>query len=162
MNSHPLFKLFFVLMAASWSALAISGGNALHSNGLIQAEDSVSESYLARIELDDPEAVIGALERAESFYFKESANKKKYSPVVLVIHGSEVGIFFKENYKMYKAVVDLAARLSAFNVVDIRVCETSARGLGLDLETLFPFVDTVAYGPDEVVRLIEVEKYSYF
>ena len=63
---------------------------------------------------------------------------------------------------MYKAVVDLAARLSAFNVVDIRVCETSARGLGLDLETLFPFVDTVAYGPDEVVRLLEVEKYSYF
>lgn len=63
---------------------------------------------------------------------------------------------------MYKAVVDLAARLSAFNVVDIRVCETSAKGLGLDLDTLFPFVDTVTYGPAEVVRLIEIEKYQYF
>jgi intracellular sulfur oxidation DsrE/DsrF family protein len=56
----------------------------------------------------------------------------------------------------------LAATLSAFNVVDIRVCETSAKGLGLDLDTLFPFVDTVTYGPAEVVRLIEVEKYRYF
>ena len=149
-------------MALGWSALAISGGTVLHSNGLVQAEKSEPDAYLARIELDDPDAVVGALERAERFYFKESANQEKYSPIVLVIHGSEVGIFFKENYEMYKAVVDLAARLSAFNVVDIRVCETSAKGWGLDLDTLFPFVDTVVYGPAEVVRLIEVEKYQYF
>jgi len=118
--------------------------------------------FLLVLSLDDPDAVVGALERAERFYFKESANLEKYSPIVLVIHGSEVCIFYKENYDIYKAVVDLAARLSAFNVVDIRVCETSAKGLGLDLDTLFPFVDTVTYGPAEVVRLIEVEKYRYF
>lgn len=162
MQNRSWIRLLFVLVAIGWSATAISGGTTLHSNGLVQAEESVPDTFLARIELDDPDAVVGALERAERFYFKESANLEKYSPIVLVIHGSEVCIFYKENYDIYKAVVDLAARLSAFNVVDIRVCETSAKGLGLDLDTLFPFVDTVTYGPAEVVRLIEVEKYRYF
>lgn len=161
-QSRFLIKLLFIFMAIGWSSVVTSGGTTLHSNGLVQAEESGPDTFLARIELDDPDAVVGALERAERFYFKESANLEKYSPIVLVIHGSEVGIFFKENYDMYKAVVDLAARLSAFNVVDIRVCETSAKGLGLDLDTLFPFVDTVTYGPAEVVRLIEIEKYQYF
>jgi uncharacterized protein len=163
MNISPSLKWLLILIAFSGSASALAGGFALHSNGLIEAErQEVPAGYLGRIELGDPAAVEGALARAERFYFKESANKETYSPVVLVIHGSEVGIFFKENYEMYKSIVDLAARLSAFNVIDIRVCETSARGLGLDLKTLFPFVDTVVYGPAEVVRLIDVEKYQYF
>lgn len=163
MKPHPMFKLILVLIAFSWYAVAMADGAALHSNGLIQSErQEISAGYLGRIELGDPEAVEGALKRAESFYFKESANQEVYSPVVLVIHGAEVGIFFKENYSMYKPIVDLAARLSAFKVVDIRVCETSARWEGLDLKTLFPFVDTVVYGPAEVVRLIDVEKYTYF
>lgn len=163
MNISPLLKWLLMLIFFSGSALALAGGSALHPNGLVEAErQDVPIDYLGRIELGDPAAVTGALERAERFYFKESASQEAYSPVVLVIHGSEVGIFFKENYEMYKSIVDLAARLSAFNVIDIRVCETSARGLGLDLKTLFPFVDTVVYGPTEVVRLIEVEKYQYF
>ena len=61
-------------MAIGWSSVATSGGTTLHSNGLVQAEESGPDTFLARIELDDPEAVIGALERAERFYFKESAN----------------------------------------------------------------------------------------
>ena len=163
MNIFPSLKWLLILITFSGSTLVLAGGFALHSNGLIEAErQEIPAGYLARIELGDPAAVEGALERAEQFYFKESASQETYSPVVLVIHGSEVGIFFKENYEMYKPIVDLAARLSAFNVIDIRVCETSARGLGLDLKTLFPFVDTVVYGPAEVVRLIDVEKYQYF
>lgn len=119
-------------------------------------------SYLGRIELNDPEAVAHALERAENFYLKQGPAAGHYSPVVLVIHGSEVGIFFKENYQRYKPIIDLAAKLSAFKVVDIRVCEASAKKLGFNEKTLFPFVTTVPYGPAEVVRLIDVEKYIYF
>jgi intracellular sulfur oxidation DsrE/DsrF family protein len=163
MKACPLFKLILVLVAFSWYTAVMADGTMLRANGLIRAApQGVPTSYLSRIELGDPEAVEGALKRAENFYFKERANQDVYSPVVLVIYGSEVGIFFKENYSMYKSIVDLAARLSAFKVIDIRVCETSAQGLGLDLKTLFPFVNTVNYGPAEVVRLIDVEKYTYF
>lgn len=74
--------MLFVLVAIGWSATAISGGTTLHSNGLVQAEESVPDTFLARIELDDPDAVVGALERAERFYFKESA-KSLVMPTVL-------------------------------------------------------------------------------
>lgn len=145
------------------SSLALADGTALHSNGLLQPEPQQKPvSYLGRIELNDPEAVAHALERAEAFHLKQSSMGEDYSPVVLVIHGAEVGIFFKQNYQRYKSIVDLAAKLSAFKVVDIRVCETSAHGLGLDVKTVFPFISTVPYGPDEIVRLIDVDKYIYF
>lgn len=74
--------MLFVLVAIGWSATAISGGTTLHSNGLVQAEESVPDTFLARIDLDDPDAVVGALERAEHFYFKESA-KSLVMPTVL-------------------------------------------------------------------------------
>ena len=176
MNSFPWVKLLIAYLLFISSALVMAEGsalhvNGLHDNGLIQSEaqqklqkqsQTESMNYLGRIELNDPEAVANALERAEDFYFKQGKNVEKYSPVVLVIHGSEVGIFFKENYQRYQSIVDLAAKLTAFKVVDIRVCETSANNLGFDVKTLFPFVSTVPYGPAEVVRLIEVEKYIYF
>jgi intracellular sulfur oxidation DsrE/DsrF family protein len=142
----------------------MADGDVLHSNGLLQPEpQQKSMNYLGRIELNDPEAVASALARAEAFHLKQSGSTEEdYSPVVLVIHGAEVGIFFKQNYQRYKSIVDLAAKLSAFKVVDIRVCETSAHGLGLDVKTVFPFISTVPYGPDEITRLIDVEKYIYF
>lgn len=117
---------------------------------------------MGRIELNDPDGVVAALRRAESFYHGEGMREEEIPPLVLVIHGSEVGIFFKENYSQYKPIVDLAAKLTAFQVIDIRVCEASAQIMGLDIKTRFPFVGTVPYGPAEITRLIEVEKYVYF
>ncbi len=140
----------------------MAGGFIPHADVEGHAEGHEPAGYLGRIELDDPEAVAGALRRAEMLYHSADMSEKTLPPVVMVIHGSEVSIFFKENYSKYKSIVDLAAKLTAFQVIDIRVCEASARGLGLDIQTRFPFVGTVPYGPTEITRLIEVEKYVYF
>lgn len=66
--------------------------------------------YVARIGLDDPTLVEAALLRAESYYLAADFTTRLL-PLVLVLHGSEVAIFFRENYPRCKAVVDLAARV---------------------------------------------------
>jgi len=150
-----------LLGTLGWAALIAAGGDLLLVNGLIQSAEQ-PPGYLGRIEQNNPEEVAAALRRAEKFYHGEGMRENKIPPLVLVIHGSEVGIFFKENYSMYKSTVDLAAKLAAFRVIDIRVCEASAQIMGLELATRFPFVGTVPYGPTEITRLIEIEKYVYF
>ncbi len=117
--------------------------------------------YVARIGLDDPAQVEAALLRAESYYLATGLDTR-LPPLVLVLHGSEVGIFFRENYSRYKPVVDLAARLSAFGVVAIRVCKTRIKHLGLNENNLYPFVGTVPFGPAELERLTNSEGYVYF
>lgn len=117
--------------------------------------------YVARIGLDDPAQVEAALLRAESYYLA-SGLSARLPPLVLVLHGSEVAIFFRENYPRYKPVVDLAARLSAFGVVAIKVCKTRIKHLGLNENSLYPFVGTVPFGPAEIERLTNSEGYVYF
>jgi intracellular sulfur oxidation DsrE/DsrF family protein len=73
-----------------------------------------------------------------------------------------VGIFFKQNYTDFKPIVDLAARLSALEVIDIKVCQVSYEREGLDKSTLFPFVTTVPFGPEEISRLLEDQQYEFF
>jgi intracellular sulfur oxidation DsrE/DsrF family protein len=68
----------------------------------------------------------------------------------------------RDRYQKNKHLVDLAARLTAFNVVDIRVCETRMGVLGQPVSSLVPFVSTVPFGPAEVDRLVNEEEYLYF
>jgi len=127
-----------------------------------EAPRNAVPGYLVRIDQNKPEEVEAALLRAEAFYLESSPLLSSSPPIALVLHGPEVEIFFRENYKRYKSIVDLAARLSAFQVVDIKVCRTRLRFLEQDEVSLFPFVGTVAFGPDEIARLTEEEGYVRF
>jgi intracellular sulfur oxidation DsrE/DsrF family protein len=71
-------------------------------------------------------------------------------------------MFFKQNYSMYKATVDLAARLSSLGVIDIKFCQESAAASGLNRDDLLPFVSPVDVGQAELTRLLEEEDYSFF
>ena len=122
---------------------------------------SLPSGYLARIEQNSPEEIVQALLRAESL-FRDGAALQIAEPLVFVLHGPEVAIFFRENYGKYKSVVDLAARLSALEVIDVRVCRTRMGVLGREDGALVPFVTTVPFGPAEVERLIDNEKFVYF
>jgi len=117
--------------------------------------------YLARIQQNSPEEVEQALLRAEKLYV-EGELPEDLPPVAFVLHGPEVEIFFRGKYKQYKSIVDLAARLSAFGVIDVSVCRTRMGVLGQDPAVLYPFVSTVPFGPAEVERVLGQEKYVYF
>jgi len=120
-----------------------------------------ANGYLARIMLDSPGEVEQALRRAEKLY-NDGAVQEGDNPLAFVLHGPEVEIFFKDNYQQYKTIVDLAAKLSAFNVVDVKVCRARLSALGGDDSVLPAFVDTVPFGPAEVDRLVDEEEYVYF
>ena len=84
------------------------------------------------------------------------------APVVFLLHGEEARTLYRDNYHAHRAVVDLAAKLSAFELVDIRVCEVWADNKGLDNQLLQPFVGTVPFAPREKKRLVKEEGFQYF
>ena len=57
--------------------------------------------------------------------------------------------------------MDLAARLDAFNIIDVKVCNNWMAQRGIELTDLPPFVDNVPVAQQETVRL-EKAGYAYF
>lgn len=140
----------FVFIFCSSFVFAQSGTESPNQNG-----------YLARILNNSPEEVADALKRAEMLYL-EGKLPADANPIAIVLHGPEVEIFFKDKYDEYKNIVDLAAKLSAFGVVDVRVCETQSGIMGRSRSSIHPFIGTVPFGPTEVKRLLDQQNYVYF
>jgi intracellular sulfur oxidation DsrE/DsrF family protein len=73
--------------------------------------------------------------------------------IALVIHGPIVEMFTEKNYQKNKELVDLAAKLDAFNVIDVKICEKSLANRGLSSKEIPSFIESVPYAPDEIKRL---------
>ena len=127
----------------------------------LTADGEVAIGYLARLDEKTPQGLKKALDRAEMLFW-DGRLDGIVPPASFVLHGPEVAVFFKENYSANKELMDLAARLTAFGVVNIKVCETQAGVLGRDKSNLLPFVGTVSFGPAEELRLIQQEGYLQF
>lgn len=119
-------------------------------------------NLLADIRVHSADELLHTLTQVEEIFDKGGIPSGTDSPVVFLLHGNEAKTLFKQNYKQYKSVVDKAARLSAFGVVDIKVCETWADNKGLPVKNLQPFVATVPFVPSEKKRLLNEEGYTYF
>ncbi len=132
-----------------------------HSQSESPLDSQNSSGYVARILNDSPEEVADALLRAEKLY-AEGRLPQGANPISIILHGPEVEIFFKDKYDEYKKIVDLAAKLSAFGVVDVRVCETQSGIMGRGRSSIHPFIGTVPFGPTEVKRLLDQQNYVYF
>jgi intracellular sulfur oxidation DsrE/DsrF family protein len=99
-------------------------------------------------------------ERAGELAMKPRPSGEEAS-IVLVLHGPEVDFFSIRNYDTYKDIVDEAARLDAFEVMDIRICQTMMEMRGIESDDIPSFIEQVPYGPGEIERLAE-EGYVYF
>ena len=100
------------------------------------------------------------LDRAEQLAMAPRPEGEEDS-VVLVLHGPEVEFFAIGNYGEYRDIVDQAARLDAFDVVDVRICDTMLSEYGLGPDDIPSFIERVPFGPGEVERLRR-EGYVYF
>ncbi len=118
--------------------------------------------YLARIELHKVEELQDALDRADTLFNSGNFVPGQDQPVAFILHGPEALALLKANYSQNKSIVDLAARLSAFKVVDIQVCETWMGNQLLSVDQLPPFIGTIPYGPQEKQRMLKEEGYVYF
>ena len=73
--------------------------------------------------------------------------------IVMILHGPDIGLFTRSTYEQNQKLVNLAAKLDAINVVDMKACETAMDSLGYALTDIPPFIETVPYAPDEIKRL---------
>ncbi len=153
-----ILPVVMLLSVISWAADSRGGLDSALVQ-LIATEEPVPD-MLANIELHTPEEIESVLLRAEKYI--DAYNKfPQSSPIVFVLHGEEAEVFRKKNYQKYKQIVDLAARLEAYNVVDIKVCEMWMRVNNMEAGDVPAFVDTVSFGPWEEFKL-KREGYVYF
>lgn len=117
--------------------------------------------YVARILNDSPGEIADALSRAESLY-SDGKLPQGANPISIILYGPEMGILFKDNYEEYKGIVDLAAKLSAFGVVGVRVCETQTGIMRRSRSSIHSFIGAVLFGPAEIKCLLNQQSYVYF
>ncbi len=122
--------------------------------------DVQTPDFIAQIEAHTPSELSDILNRVDSLLLEQSGFPSS-RPLALVLHGEEARVFLRENYQQNRELVDLAARLDAFNAIDIQICETWLRGASVPKSDLPAFVDTVPYGPDQEKALLE-QGYEYF
>lgn len=152
-------RLVLVLL---WLACASSYGEG--PDGLLTAEApsemSAPSGLLADIVVHTPDAVLDVLERLDDLA-GSAEGFPAHEPVIMVLHGDEAATFTRANYSTYKVAVDRAARLAAFGLLDVRVCERWMREQGVLQSDLPSFVATVPDGQSEALRL-EREGYVSF
>lgn len=108
--------------------------------------------YMFAIALHTPEAIDALLTRAEQLVIDDQ-KKDDRTGIALVLHGPEVEYFSNKNYERYKSLVDKAARLDANGTVEIKICQSQMRFLGIKNEEIPDFVELVPFAPDEIKRL---------
>ena len=74
-------------------------------------------------------------------------------PVVVVLHGEEAFPFTRAAYSRNKALIDRAAVLDAFELIEVKMCETWMRDNGIEAADVPPFIEVVPYAPEEIERL---------
>ncbi len=80
-------------------------------------------------------------------------------PVIVILHGSEADSFTSRGYEQNRPLIDRAARLSAYELLDVRMCETWMTENDVERDDLPAFIETVPFAPEEVQRL-EAEGYT--
>lgn len=73
--------------------------------------------------------------------------------IAFVLQGSDIALFARQNYEHNKELVDLAARLDALHVIDVKVCLHDLAHSGLNSEDLPAFIERIPHGQDEMTRL---------
>lgn len=150
----PLRSNLRFLAAMCLSALCVA-----HAEQLIPGSLS-SPAYVAQIQAHSSDEVNDILNRLEALFEKEDGYPSS-QPLALILHGDEARAFLRSNYEENRALVDLAARLDAFNAIDVQICETWMAKESVSSDQLPAFVDTVPYGPAAESSLID-QGWEYF
>ena len=111
--------------------------------------------YVADIELETTAEFGELLRRASQLLAEGVVTQDGEAKVAFVLHGPVVRDLLRQNYLQNREVVDLAASLSALQVIEIKACQTWMGSNGVNEDDLQPFVETVSFAPGELRRLAE-------
>jgi len=75
--------------------------------------------------------------------------------IVMIIHGPDIDLFTSQNYEQNKQLIDLASRLDAYDVIDMKVCEKTMSLRGVERQDIPSFIESVPYAPIEIKQRLQ-------
>ena len=108
--------------------------------------------YLFIVNDHSEDELMALLQRANQT-LDEQPDTYENLDIIVMLHGPDIGMFRKSNYASNRELIDLAAKLDAFNIIDMQVCDTSLELFEIGREEVPPFIESVPYAPDEIERL---------
>lgn len=150
-------------LVRSWSVALLLGAWLACAPGFATAQPGAEdELYVVDIELQTADEFIDLLRRAEQLLIEGAALPADEPKVSFVLHGPVLRNLVRDEYLDNKELVDLAASLTAMDVIEVKACQTWMRLNGLEEGRLLPFVQTVPYGPGAVKAMLESNTYTRF
>lgn len=119
-----------------------------------QGQPGEATPVVVDVVLHKRDDILRMLQRAEELAMMPNPVERPRQ-ISLVLHGNEIENFKISQYKNNKEIVDLAAKLDAFNVIDVKMCNTMMNQLGVPRKEIPAFIEVVPYGPAEIEKLIE-------
>jgi len=116
-----------------------------HSDNIIVE----NKSYLFDVTNHSKDEFQALLTRAEEVYETQSEDFADLK-IIMVIHGPDIEWFTQQNYQQNRNLIDLAARLDTYNVIDLKVCERTMSNRNVDRKDIPSFIESVPYGPTEI------------
>ncbi len=108
-----------------------------------------NKSYVFNVSNHSVEEFQALLTRAEEVSQAPSSDFGDLK-IVMVIHGPDIDWFTQQNYEHNRQLIDLAARLDAYDIIDMKVCEQTMSARGIVREDIPSFIESVPYGPTEI------------
>ncbi len=121
--------------------------------GTADAPDVERQREVYDVSVHDPQAISLLLKRLEMLS-RQPNSQLQPADIALVLHGPELKYFTISNYAQNRDLVDLAAKLDAFQIIEVKACTTKLQSLGLQPQDLPAFIEVVPFGPGEVERLV--------
>ena len=116
--------------------------------------------FMFSVTLHKREEIDSLLTRADNLSKTMRLNGNK-SAIALILHGPEIKLFTRQNYEKNRDIIDKAARLDGENVIQVKVCKTKMKELGVKDDDLPSFMEIIPYAPDEEKKLLD-QGYVYF
>lgn len=113
-----------------------------------------NKSYLFDITDHSLEELEALLVRAEEVSQTHPADFEDLE-IIMIIHGPDIDLFTSQNYAENKQLIDLAARLDAYDIIDMKVCEKTMSLRGVDRQDIPSFIESVPYAPTEIKERLE-------
>jgi len=147
-----IINLFIAVLAASVLLVACDKAQPVAQKAPIPVANKNGPRYVADISVHSVADMRSILNRADRLVNMPRAADQPAN-IALILHGPEIDFFNIDNYHRYRSLVDQAARLDAYNVIDIKMCETMMRERGLSKSKIPGFIDFVPDGEAEVKKL---------
>lgn len=118
------------------------------------ASAAAPQKYLFDLVGHSEQELMSLMNRAKQMAEGAQDNRDSLE-IALVLHGPDIDFFATPNYARYQGLVDLAAQLDAYDVIDFKACSVALQQRGYERPDIPTFIELVPFGPDEIERLRE-------